>query len=581
MSYKNSSLITRMLSAQNSAGDPATSAPTPPEVLSAAQAAESAPSGGVFELDFQEVEIGANGAGKILHGKKKQNTRTKASRTVGFIQPSTPPPIRDLPVISQDDEPEEVSFQLPVSITLPAVRGEGVKRGNPVSGPMDFNPGTSFPATQEALRPLDTEFLSSIDMVTEERPATLYVCIRSFGCDPTGSDGKDISFAMARVLVMALIAARRDASSLHDLAPGVFSNLMRFCHVDTKDGSPEGIRKSLARFTEHFLPSMLTVATMDASQLQATPVFGLWAFTAILGGRILANVKKERLVSILQIAQQQAVLQGLADPAATRPWTSWSCPEQRVLQHLNLSTLNAIMWMTDLTADDDECKESLIRQIISFRGPVVDNTALPPATVEMLFNRGPLLRAFLAFFGVPFDATVNLHCHQLLEMVPVRLSRAIPHKVNEQQYTVPAPVAVVAPAALVTEDPQAGEAIDPPFDGLFDVFGNPQDDPVDHNTRFGTSDFRPWSRENPHIQAYQGLRSHPLVHNHSSHPPLIFVGTPAIGFPRVHPPVSFPVDDPSPFSLPVFPRAGDWRASESIRIGASVQRQPWYSLLCP
>ena len=51
------------------------------------------------------------------------------------------------------------------------------------------------------------------------------------------------------------------------------------------------------------------------------------------------------------------------------------------------------------------------------------------------------VRAFLACFRVPFDATVNLHYHQLLDLVPVGLSRAIPHKVNEPQYLAPVPTA--------------------------------------------------------------------------------------------------------------------------------------------
>ena len=560
MSYKNSSVINRLLSAQNSEEDPSSSR----DVLSAAQAAESAPIVGAFDhSDTQTSEADgvvassprASGFGKGTLGKKKSAGHLKTSRSVTIqppIQPSTPSFVAlEVPVISQEDQPEEISFQLPAAFLRPSALDEGVSRNHPEPALLDFNRRTSFPSTQEALRPLDFEFLPAIDLVTAERPASLYVCIRSFGCDPTGPDGKsDISFSTARALVVALIAARRDASSIHTLSPVMLLGLMRFCHVDVKDGSAEGARKSLAKFTEHFLPTMLSVATMDASRLQATPVFGLWAFTAILGGRILANVKKERLVSILQLAQQQSLLQGLAEPAIVRPWTAWSCPEQRVLQQLTVPALNAIMWMTDLTADDDECKESLIRQIISFRGPVVDNTALAPATVEMLFNRGPLLRAYLAFFGVPFDATVNLHCHQLLDLVPSRLSRAIPHRINEQQYVAPVPTATEQSIAFADEDLEEGGPTDPPFDGSFDAFGNPQYDPVDHATPLGTSDFRPWSRENPHIRAYQGLSSIPLVHNPSSHPPPPFIGTPATGFPRVHPPVSFPVDNPSPFPRP-------------------------------
>ena len=59
----------------------------------------------------------------------------------------------------------------------------------------------------------------------------------------------------------------------------------------------------------------------------------------------MANVMKEHLVSISQLAQQQSLLQGLANPAIIRPLTSWSYPDQHVLQQSNLSALYAIVWM--------------------------------------------------------------------------------------------------------------------------------------------------------------------------------------------------------------------------------------------
>ena len=340
------------------------------------------------------------------------------------------------PVFSQPDPFAQDQPQPVVNPANPASSSKAVFQsqgnGHPAADKsvLDFNPRIATPDSQETLRPLDTHFLAAIDEIASGRPAALYVCIRSFGCDPTAQDGRsDIPFALARSLAVILIEIRRDIDLVATLPPDTLNNLLRFCHVDGKDVSPEGIRKSKAKLVEHFCPSMLEVATMDASSLRSVPVFGLWAYTAVLGGRILANVKKERLVSILQLAQQQSVMQGLAVPEITRPWRSWSCPDIDVLRQLSVTTLNAILGMTDLSAVDDECKESLVRQIIGFRGPSVDNSALPPATVEMLFSRGPLLRAFLSFFGVPFQHTVNLHCHQLLSLVPVQMSRTIPHKV--------------------------------------------------------------------------------------------------------------------------------------------------------
>ena len=48
---------------------------------------------------------------------------------------------------------------------------------------------------------------------------------------------------------------------------------------------------------------------------------------------------------------------------------------------------------------------------------------------------------------------------------------------------------------------------DPLLDGSFDAFGTSQYASVGHTALFGASDIRSWSRENPHVQAYEGLSS--------------------------------------------------------------------------
>ena len=69
MSYKNSSLIARLLSAQNSDGDLSNSSESASDVLSPAQAAENAPM-------TNELDSTINGQGPAINGEVVQGPRT-------------------------------------------------------------------------------------------------------------------------------------------------------------------------------------------------------------------------------------------------------------------------------------------------------------------------------------------------------------------------------------------------------------------------------------------------------------------------------------------------------------------------
>ena len=109
-----------MLSAQRSEEDPSSSFLAARDVLSSAQAAESAPIFGAIdhnELQAFEADCGlvqpsrANGSGKGVNGTKKVTAQHKVSRSLmarPSTQPSTPSFLaREAPVISQADKQEE------------------------------------------------------------------------------------------------------------------------------------------------------------------------------------------------------------------------------------------------------------------------------------------------------------------------------------------------------------------------------------------------------------------------------------------------------------------------------------------
>lgn len=536
MSYKNSSMITRQLSAQNSGLNPAISVSTAPAVLTPAQAAESSPSLDESQESVTSVDDGIGGEAVLVPIKAKvMKVRKKAAPQVTMVDPASIS--NKLPTKTSGDEINAHVVSQP-DPGIPA-RSSVVESPEPTiflqspTAIADFNPYGSTPRNQ-VLYPLGRILVNLIDKAITECPENLSLVIRSYGCDPLSQDGKsEISGPLARSLAETLISLRKDPSKLPSIRPEVIPHLLRFCHIDGKDSSAEGVRKSLAKLADHFLLPVLRVATFDEAFLRSTPVFGLWAFMATLGGKIVANVKKDVLINSVKLAQQQAVLQGFAVPKVVQPMTSWTFPDIPILRAMSLTVLNLMLGMTESTADDEDSKEEIIRQIISFQGPFVDNTAISRDVTRALLTRGPLLRGFLDGFGIPFASTVNLSVPQLESMIPTTLSNQIPHVFAERVYCDPrqdlfaTPATQAVTAAVADGTPEDGDAPS----GSFDAFGNPVYD----------SDFQTPSVEGA---TYRPRQSEPVYPTNQ--------GTPAYGCPTVYQSASMSasVRLPLPFGHP-------------------------------